>query len=1134
MAYYFFTELDKLNNQNTSGNGEAYGPTSAASGKDRFRITSTHKVSMDAEVIAVCKGTILVQEQIGSSDLVNIILKPFQQPPFEFPKIKYFIYRGVKKSSLANGVDIAAKITNDLTNSLWTDYNKFYNNATDQAPPNELLGLGMNTANAPYRATDLMDGLFCLTGADHQLPTVQAGWRIATFDHTVDIGFEIMFESLCFEPTLELARKADNIIEVTTLTGSPTQAVFFEHWHDKEDILNYIDPCAFWGSFYTKNLTVKLSNNSIDKKKEEALYTDVLSLYKNKNKCYLDIRNEFNFSLNYFKNYGTSATNNTTNIKLGKGSNTITAIDYYTNGWPILIIDNTGFSSTSNHYQEISLHLPCGNGDNPAPLVYLSRAYKPGVKFPETFNLKQKFLPLTVNSDYTYVFKVAIPWVSGNLYSSFIKVKYCKRFARNESTTISSSGTVIRPKEDYNFLFEFKNLNSFIDETDLTTIQFNDEVYFGIVNLGFSKDIDNVVLFSTFINKYSNDKKISNSNFDLVYSKSQSKNILKLLSELNPNIKEKEYKIDLTEEPEGIIQNVTNFISNTFNEKFKYKDVNEFRFVSINLIDFADIESRINSSFIAKYPVYIGVNYLNDGIDLNGLPFNRYELVACGYENDSTNNSVKVKVIDLSSWQYISNPVQANQNAIDSLNPQIIQNTTSFSKTENTINNITTFTIKCKMYLVKGPGVTEDQINTLRDYVEAEIKQVWKSASSIDGNRGMPNIVTLFDNGNYVEKNVVINCNDLEVVTSNVIPTLHQDEVCMLVLQNFGKSRSFVRNARFGVYYIGDSGKISFLEPSHEFGHLLGLADRYLPIMWTEAKPINSSRLTQGKAADGSMRYCEHVAMYIPESYDIDYTSNFKWIHNLMGLRNMVPKDNIHNDPKYNIWENIFEMIEYQNSIHQFRPVLNKTSVITPTGYDILGIFISRKQLELILSGLIEDSPHVRKLALFISVNDVDNKNGYQGTFAGLDRNSGKMSKRDNNLETNKGINMEQRVIQKKFNDWFAPSDYNSPINIGANLIDIELGGHLDEYNVFMAKDISTISELFSKFSNDVDAYKAIETELNINGEVIWNKLEKIPYTTTGHVNNVNFPNESFDAPTQKRYIRYSKYFQRRIIIDSL
>ena len=92
MAYYFFTELDKLNDQNTNGNGEAYGPTSVANGKDRFRVTSTHKVSTDAKVIAVCKGTILVQEQNGNSDLLNIILKPFEQPPFEFPKIKYFIY----------------------------------------------------------------------------------------------------------------------------------------------------------------------------------------------------------------------------------------------------------------------------------------------------------------------------------------------------------------------------------------------------------------------------------------------------------------------------------------------------------------------------------------------------------------------------------------------------------------------------------------------------------------------------------------------------------------------------------------------------------------------------------------------------------------------------------------------------------------------------------------------------------------------------------------------------------------------------------------------------------------------------------------------------------------------------------
>jgi hypothetical protein len=282
MAYYFFTELDKLNNQNTSGNGEAYGPMSVANSKDRFRVTSTHKVSTDAKVIAVCKGTILIQEQTGSSDLVNIILKPLEQPSFELPKIKYFIYRGVKKISLANGTEIAAKNTSDLTNSVWTDYNA-YNNLTNQAPPKELLGLGMDTNSVPYKDEDLIDGVFYQTGTTHQLPTVQAGWHLANFGD--DIGFEIMFESLGFEPTLAIARKADNIIEVNTLTGT-SQADFFEHWHDKEDVLNYIDPCAFWGSFYTNNLIVKLSNNTKNKKKGDELYTDVLSLFKNKNKCY--------------------------------------------------------------------------------------------------------------------------------------------------------------------------------------------------------------------------------------------------------------------------------------------------------------------------------------------------------------------------------------------------------------------------------------------------------------------------------------------------------------------------------------------------------------------------------------------------------------------------------------------------------------------------------------------------------------------------------------------------------------------------------------------------------------------------------------------------------------------------------
>ena len=650
MAYYFFTELDKLNNQNTSGNGEAYGPMSVANGKDRFRVTSTNKVSADAKVIAVCKGTILVQEQTVNGNLLNIILKPFEQPPFEFPKIKYFIYRGVKKSSLISGTGLVAKNTNDLTNSLWTDYVAYNNlsnqNTSTQTPPQELLGLGMNIANAPYKNTDLIDGLFYQTGTAHQLPTVQAGWHIANFDNTVDIGFEIMFESLGFEPTLAIARKADNIIEVNSITGT-TQAEFFEHWHDKEDVLNYIDPCAFWGSFYTNNLIVKLSNNTKNKKKGDELYADVLSLYKNKNKCYVDMRNEFNFSLNYFKNYGTGSTNNTTNIKLGIGSNT-TQTNYYDSGWPIMIIDNSGFSSTTNHYQEISLQLPCGNGDNPAPLVYLSRAYKTGIKFPETFNLKQKFLPLTVSSNYTPVFKVAVPWISGNLCSSYMKIKHCKRSTTETLPTIIP--TQIRRSDYIDSIFRTKmNFDSSL--MNLTTKVFEEEIYIdaintegfdAVFNLGTNFDASNVTLFASPINFFDLGTQTTRLNLSLSGEKSNNESYLKKLCDDKQAFKLSKTSLELNS-GELVILNLESSYNDT-NEGFNTPDLKKIKGLMFTSTQWSGIiQAATNvSNYEQKYPVYITISNKSNLQDNDYIDYSVFDITLTGYKINGNNIEIHV------------------------------------------------------------------------------------------------------------------------------------------------------------------------------------------------------------------------------------------------------------------------------------------------------------------------------------------------------------------------------------------------------------------------------------------------------------------------------------------------------------
>lgn len=446
MAFYFFTDIDSLNVQGNIAFGPASNTTINSVDYEQFLVTSKHTAVSDTDAIAVCKGQIFVQEQSTNASLLNIVFNPMDTQPFDFPKIKYFIYKGIRKDSLIaqNNTDIAAKGTSDLVDSIWTSFEQFNNTGI---PPKTIVGL-QPTINTLADNTPLED-VFSTMYTDVQFWTVKEGSTLGKFDQSL-MGFEVVLDTLFYKPALELARNTETYIRAKILTASPLQKDFFEHWHDKEAILNFIDPCAFFGGFYNTKLSV-ISGGQISKWFGEDLYNNLIVKFYNKNKCYIDIRNEFNFSLNYFKNYGLSPTNNITNIKIRKGETAaVVTEDYYNNDWPIYIIDAGGFSITSANNQLVSLQLPAGNGDNPAPLIYFGKAFTP-YGFPAEFERKEKFRAVAVTGNYCEEIIIAVPWANGNLLCAYIQLKYCKQVS-NEVLPIPLS-TQIRKMELFDCLF---------------------------------------------------------------------------------------------------------------------------------------------------------------------------------------------------------------------------------------------------------------------------------------------------------------------------------------------------------------------------------------------------------------------------------------------------------------------------------------------------------------------------------------------------------------------------------------------------------------------------------------------------------------------------------------------------------
>src|SRR5438128_4348466 len=301
---FFFTDIDNVGNQAAA---DAFGPV-IGSPDTQFRVTSIHRPMQGTmpNAYAVCDGLVLVQD--AGNSLVNLILKPTEQPPFAFPKIKFFIYRGIQKNSLVSGSDVAPSANNDLTKSIWASQQaKSASAGTTDNAPNQAWGVDIASVGS-------VDAAFYRENVSYQLPLVRAGWSLGKFDST-QLEFEIMVEAIGFDPELPLVRTSANIITVAALPASPTQAQEFELWHDKEAILNYIDPCAFFGGFYFHVLKVKHADGTVSDKKKDEIYDDVLKgshltaaadgVFFNRSKTYLDIRNEYNHSINYFKNYGT-------------------------------------------------------------------------------------------------------------------------------------------------------------------------------------------------------------------------------------------------------------------------------------------------------------------------------------------------------------------------------------------------------------------------------------------------------------------------------------------------------------------------------------------------------------------------------------------------------------------------------------------------------------------------------------------------------------------------------------------------------------------------------------------------------------------------------------------------------------
>jgi hypothetical protein len=341
-TFNFFAKETDLPIQSST---KAYGSISSS----EYRATSLFSGGNNPMAYAVTDGQIFIVQQANNPGRVNLFLKPIFLP-VGMPPVRYFIYRGLLKSDFLDANEIKPSSPDD---------SDFIKNLRKARNPEIALTLYSSLSD-----TSLIDDIF--EDTNNQFALVKQGYSIGKFDSQLDYGFEIMLENQFFHPTLLLARKEVNIIEVSA-NIQETEA-------SKLQILNYIDPAAYYGLFSHNAFSVGTNNANAPKSVKKNGVYNLVKKFATKNTVYLDIRDVYDNPIDWFDN-------SPQNIKItidGSSALSSTETQYRNlNNYPIRTLI-TGFAnSQTNEYEQkyFTLKLSLSTLNNSTPLLTLQSGY---------------------------------------------------------------------------------------------------------------------------------------------------------------------------------------------------------------------------------------------------------------------------------------------------------------------------------------------------------------------------------------------------------------------------------------------------------------------------------------------------------------------------------------------------------------------------------------------------------------------------------------------------------------------------------------------------------------------------------------------------------------------------------------
>ena len=604
--FYFFTDLDLLNDQTAA---QAYGPVSGNE-NTQYSVTSLHTTSGEANAYAVCEGTVLVVPDLNDSNLVTVILKPNQQPPetSHLPFVSFYIYKGINKSSLIENGNVSVpdeNSDNDLLKAIDEDHKKRWqsiNPDADPLPPlpelpESVLGMGL---------TGTIMSAFFREDTEFQLLNVKGGWKIGEF--STDFGFEIMLQTIGYDPNLSKFQSLEHLIEVT---GNPISngkdASTFSYWHQKEEVLYYLDPCAFFGAFdavFTKNNDTNWSPQTGD-----GVYNTIVTKFAHPDRQYIDIRNKFNYSFNYYLNFNLD--NSATQVKVNG-----TLTNYY-NNWPILILD----APTS----PLNLQLPQETGTNPADYSLYYQGQLNVLDFSNAYTNDIILNTVIANS-------------GTNIVAQYHRLKYLRHTSGNAPEGIGLA------QENYlDLLFTPFDLKTFYTGANMTSAIYEADAFIDansdlgkrfMAKIGIAKDD----ITTTFI------AVPLDSQWSIAGETYLSQTVLEILSSKHSQLQLTKGQLVLdAADPTNNIDYLD------FEDTAVFEDKSDADFSNVLLVhldkdDMTDLTAQQNQ--FEPYRIYLRIKNKTHLQDLEGRPYSDIEISLLGLSVDA-NNEITIKEVSI-------------------------------------------------------------------------------------------------------------------------------------------------------------------------------------------------------------------------------------------------------------------------------------------------------------------------------------------------------------------------------------------------------------------------------------------------------------------------------------------------------